>query len=136
MRINAAGSSQHRTLRLHANFTQPVHVGTGRGRDGKVTEEGRDCDRARFEGARIHVGVTAGIQVAHEARLGPGFELCQQCADSSRSHVIRNAARHEAGCWPGCGGHDSDSAMWNSPALALTSTPSIVLTSTSAVVLA
>ena len=114
MRIDAAGSGQHRALRLDANFAQPVHVGTSRARDGKLTEERRDSDRAGSEGARIHVAVTAGIQMAHEARLGPGFELRQQCGDCRSSDVIRNPARHEAGCLLCCCRHDNDSAVRNS----------------------
>jgi hypothetical protein len=40
MRVDAAGRGQHRALRLQADFAQPVHVGSGRARDGQVPKNG------------------------------------------------------------------------------------------------
>src|SRR5271170_5325709 len=74
MRIDAAGSGQHRALRFDADLAQPVYLGSGRAGDGQLTEEWRDGGGAGAEEAGIHAELTAGIEGALDSGLGPGFE--------------------------------------------------------------
>ena len=78
MRVNSARDGQHGGLGPQPDGPETAHVGSLLAGPRQLCEKPAQCLGAGLQHGRIHVGVAASIDVAHETRLGPYRQLVQQ----------------------------------------------------------
>jgi hypothetical protein len=78
VRVDPRRRREHGALCLHADDPQPPHAAAKRTRIGQALQIGPDGLSAATKHARIHVVVTAIVDMTDEPRLRPGFELLDE----------------------------------------------------------
>ncbi|MGX1041793.1 hypothetical protein AB7M41_001499 [Bradyrhizobium diazoefficiens] len=112
VRVDPRSRREHGALRLEANDPQPPHAAAKRTCIGQALQIGPDGRGAATKRARIHVIVTAIVDMAHQPRFRPGFELLDEAigGDSTDGrdigHYPRAAQKRPFHASCGHGDHD------------------------------
>ena len=136
MRVNPGRRREHCAFGLEADDPQPPHAAPLRSCIGETLEIGLDSCGAAAKRTSIHVIMTAGVDVAHEPRLRPGFQFHDKAsggagADGSDiAGYLRLARKSPLHASRQRGGHDLVLPEMNRP-LSSRQTPSMPLTRTS-----